>query len=68
MMTAESSTSPELLAAEIAAIEDLLMNYEDWRAWAQLEARERQGELPPSVAASGLKTLLLDKSAKNLYT
>lgn len=64
-MTADSGTSPDLLAAEIAAIEDLLMNYEDWRAWAQLEARERQGELPPSVAASGLKTLLLDKLAVN---
>lgn len=61
----DSVTSPELLAAELAAIEDLLQNYEDWRAWAQLEARERQGELPPAVAASGLKTLLLDKLANN---
>ncbi len=64
-MTVDSVTSPELLAAELAAIEDLLQNYEDWRAWAQLEARERQGELPPAVAASGLKTLLLDKLANN---
>ena len=64
-MTVDSVTSPELLAAELAAIEDLLQNYEDWRAWAQLEVRERQGELPPAVAASGLKTLLLDKLANN---
>lgn len=64
-MTVDSVTSPELLAAELAAIEDLLQNYEDWRAWAQLEARERQGELPPAVAASGLKALLLDKLANN---
>ena len=64
-MTVDSVTSPELLAAELAALEDLLQNYEDWRAWAQLEARERQGELPPAVAASGLKTLLLDKLANN---
>lgn len=64
-MTVDSVIAPELLNAEIAAIEDLLVHYEDWRALAQLEARERKGELPASVASSGIKTLLLDKLATN---
>lgn len=64
-MTVDSVIAPELLNAEIAAIEDLLVHYEDWRALAQLEARERKGELPANVASSGIKTLLLDKLATN---
>lgn len=64
-MTVDSVIAPELHNAEIAAIEDLLVHYEDWRALAQLEARERNGELPASIASSGLKTLLLDKLATN---
>lgn len=64
-MTVDSVIAPELLDAEIAAIEDLLVHYEDWRALAQLEARERKGELPANVASSSLKTLLLDKLATN---
>ena len=64
-MTVDSVIAPELLNAEIAAIEDLLVHYEDWRALAQLEARERKGELPASVTSSGIKTLLLDKLATN---
>ncbi|MBL8883701.1 MAG: hypothetical protein JNL45_11695 [Hyphomicrobium sp.] len=64
-MTVDSVIAPDLLNAEIAAIEDLLVHYEDWRALAQLEARERKGELPANVASSGIKTLLLDKLATN---
>lgn len=65
MMTVDSVIAPELLTAELAAIEDLLVHYEDWRALGQLEARERQGGLPSSVSTSGLKAMLIEKLALN---
>ncbi|MEQ1719401.1 MAG: hypothetical protein ABL907_25990, partial [Hyphomicrobium sp.] len=65
MMTVDSVIAPELLTAEIAAIEDLLVHYEDWRALGQLESRERQGDLPASVSTSAIKGMLYEKLASN---
>ena len=64
-MTIDSVIAPELLSAEIEAIEDLLVHYEDWRALTQLELRERQGEVPSNMAASGIKAMLIEKLASN---
>ncbi len=64
-MTIDSVIAPDLLSAEIEAIEDLLVHYEDWRALTQLELRERQGEVPSNMSASGIKVMLIEKLAAN---
>lgn len=64
-MTVDTVSATDALLGEIAAIEELLREYEDWRALVQLETLERQGSIPGGVDARSLKGLLVDKLSRN---
>lgn len=64
-MTIDHAIAPSQLMAEIAEIDVLLMQYEDWRALLQLESREKQGDAVRSVNGETLKALLLESLSVN---
>ncbi len=64
-MTIDNAIAPSQLMAEIAEIDVLLMQYEDWRALLQLELREKQGDAIRSVNGETLKALLLESLSVN---
>ena len=64
-MTIDHAIAPSQLMAEIAEIDVLLMQYEDWRALLQLESREKQGDAIRSVNGDTLKALLLESLSVN---
>ena len=64
-MTIDHAIAPSQLMAEIAEIDVLLMQYEDWRALLQLESREKQGDAVRSVNGDTLKALLLESLSVN---
>lgn len=64
-MTTDHAIAPSQLMAEIAEIDVLLMQYEDWRALLQLETREKQGDAVRSVNGETLKALLLESLSSN---
>jgi predicted flap endonuclease-1-like 5' DNA nuclease len=64
-MTIDHAIAPSQLMAEIAEIDVLLMQYEDWRALLQLESREKQGDAVRSINGDTLKALLLESLSVN---
>ncbi len=64
-MTIDHAIAPGQLMSEIAEIDVLLMQYEDWRALLQLESREKQGDAVRSVNGDTLKALLLESLSVN---
>ena len=64
-MTIDHAIAPGQLMAEIAEIDVLLMQYEDWRALLQLESREKQGDAVRSINGDTLKALLLESLSVN---
>jgi predicted flap endonuclease-1-like 5' DNA nuclease len=66
-MGGEFSSNPDLVAAELAWLDDLLADVEDWRALQQLEARQARGEDLTSINGQSLKAALLSSLSQSRF-
>ena len=64
-MAIDLASNTEVVRDEIAWLERRLSELEDWRALAQLEAREARGEGVNAVDGHRLKSLLLQSLSDN---